>query len=274
MRYTEEELRQLYLGQGLSSCQISKQLGIPLATICWALQRFNIPRRNASEARKEKHYSPATEFKKGCAHPPPKGTRPKSCGWNKGLTKQTDTRILAQAEKVSQKLKGRSYDVRYTFSREFYENLYWGEGLSLQAIADKLGCNMSTIFYYFEKYKIPRRKAFEAVRRKPTAPELMLEDIITRNRLPYRYVGNGAVWFEGCNPDFINVDGAKGIIELFGDYWHTTKIKSWRETESGRQYHFAKFGFQTLIVWENELENEKAVVKKIQRFTQSLKGVL
>jgi G:T-mismatch repair DNA endonuclease (very short patch repair protein) len=276
MRYTEDELRHLYLDERLSSCQISKQLGIPLATICCALQRFNIPRRNPCEARKGKHYSPITEFKKGvCLYPAKKGTRPKSCGWNKGLTKETDPRIQSQAQKVSQKLKGGSHrDARYALDRELYYELYWTEGISLQSIADKLGCCLETVAYYFKKYQIPRRISFEAQRRKPTAPELKLAALMEKHKLPYRYVGNGAVWFEGYNPDFINVNGAKGIIELFGDYWHTSKVKAWRETESGKQYHFAKFGFKTLILWESELRNERAVVNKIKTFTKGLSGVL
>jgi len=214
--------------------------------------------------RSGKHYSP------------PKGIRPECAGWNRGLTKTSDLRVLAQSQKVSQSLKGGTHqDAQYALGEEFYHNLYWAEGLSLQAIADRLGCTIATVYYYFKKYQIPRRKGFEAVKRKPTAPELKLKNMIERHNLPYQYVGNGAVWFEGYNPDFINVNGAKGIIELFGDYWHTTKIKHWRETEGGKHYHFAKFGFKTLILWENELENEKVVVRKIKRFTNSLKtGVL
>ncbi|GAI42301.1 unnamed protein product, partial [marine sediment metagenome] len=108
---------------------------------------------------------------------------------------------------------------------------------------------------------------------KPTAPERKLIKILGEHNLPYRYVGNGAVWFEGYNPDFINTNGVKGIIEVFGDYWHTGAVKNWKQLEGGRINHFAKFGFKTLILWENELENEKAVVKKIKVFTKGLVGV-
>ena len=272
------ELEGLYLKQGKSVHEIAKLKGKHFATIYYWLKKHRIP-TNPNRIKEGKHYSPETEFKLGLIP------------WNKGLTKNDDTRLATCSEqmshrrlgqelspmhktKIGRSLKGGTHkDAQYSFGKEFYEHLYWNQGLSLQAIADRLNCNMSTACYYLKRYQIPRRQAFEAQRRKPTAPELRLKALIERHDLPYRYVGNGAVWFEGYNPDFINIDGAKGIIELFGDYWHTTKIKKWRETEGGRIYHFAKFGFKTLVIWENELGDEEAVVKKIKKFTKRA-GVL
>lgn len=277
-RISKEELTELYVNQKLPLLEIARRYGYANEScIAYIRDKYEIPARPQGEIKKGKHYSHPTEFKKGHRYSPEtefKKGEDHSPRWNKGLTKETDHRILAQSQKVGKKLKGGTHqDAQYAFGKEFYEELYWTEGLSLQAIADKLGCDLSTVYHYFKKYEISRRKAFEAQRRKPTAPELRLKALIERHDLPYRYVGNGAVWFEGYNPDFINVNGSKGIIELFGDYWHTTKIKKWRETEGGKEYHFAKFGFKTLILWENELENEKAVVKKIKVFTKGLVGV-
>jgi len=284
-RISKEELVELYVNQKLSLLEIARQYGYANEScIAYIRYRYGIPSRPLGELKRGKHYSQRTELKPGIipwntgltSNTDPRiltgNHHPK---WNMGLSKETDARVLAQSRKVSQTLKGSTHkDAQYAFGREFYGKLYWGEGLSLQSIADKLGCDMSTVYHYFKKYQIPRRKAFEAQRRKPTAPELRLTALIEKHGLGYRYVGNGAVWFEGYNPDFINIDGAKVIIELFGDYWHTTKIKKWRETESGRTFHFAKFGFKTLILWENELKNEKTVVKKIKAFTEGLKEVL
>lgn len=274
------ELENLYLKQGKSIFEIAKLKGKYFATIYYWLKKHGIA-TDPNKIKRGKHSSPKTEFQPGMT-PWNKGltkdTDTRIVGypaWNEGLTKETDPRLLAQAQKVSKTLKGCSHrDAQYAFGRDFYDHLYWVGGLSLQSIADKLGCDLSAVWYYFNKYGVPRRKGFQAVRRKPTAPELKLLSLLKKHNLPYRYVGNGAVWFEGYNPDFINVDGAKGIIELFGDYWHTTKIKKWGETEGGKAYHFSKFGFKTLIIWENELKNEKAVVKKIKRFTKNLAGVL
>lgn len=279
MRCTKDELQRLYIDDKLTGYEIATKLNIPAPTVFWSLKKYGIPCK-VGGGRKGEHYSPETEFRNGLV-PWNKGktkdtdhrivTGNSHPSWNKGLTRETDTRLMAMADKIK---GGTHHDAKYALGKEFYLELYWGKGLNLQAIADKLGCDATTVFYYFKKYKIPRRIAFEAIRRKPTAPELKLAALMEKHKLPYRYVGNGAVWFEGYNPDFINVNGAKGIIELFGDYWHTSKIKDWRETESGKQYHFARFGFKTLILWENELRDENVVVKKIKTFTLGLKGVV
>lgn len=71
-------------------------------------------------------------------------------------------------------------------------------------------------------------------------------------------------------PDFINITGQKKIIEMFGNYWHGKKItgRTKKEEENQRINHFAKYGYQTLIIWEHELENLNLLIEKIVKFTQ------
>ena len=270
MRYTKEQLRRLYIEKQLSGTQIAEQLAIPASTIYWALQKFNIPRRR-SGPRDGINVSPETQWKPG-QHPSPETQFKRGehlyPNWNKGLTKATDPRLKIHAEKVSQKLKGGSHqDAKYCFSREFYQNLYRKQGLSLSSIARRLDCGVGTIHYYMKKYNISRRNLVEAVRRKPTEPERRLIEIMERHDLPFKYVGNGKVILGGFCPDFINVNGEKQVIEVFGDYWHTGAVKNWNQLEGGRIHHYAKFGFKTLILWENELTNEEKVIKKIKQLT-------
>ncbi|GAG86724.1 unnamed protein product, partial [marine sediment metagenome] len=61
-------------------------------------------------------------------------------------------------------------------------------------------------------------------------------------------------------PDFINIDGKKQIIELFGTYWHNV-FDIAKVTNIYKQY-----GFNTLVIWEDELSNENRVVAKIHQF--------
>lgn len=84
----------------------------------------------------------------------------------------------------------------------------------------------------------------------------------------YKFVGDGKVWIVGKNPDFINVNGQKKIIELFGDYWHSKKItgKKKKEHRIQRQKHFANYGYKTLVVWEHELKTIPALKKKLVQF--------
>lgn len=70
--------------------------------------------------------------------------------------------------------------------------------------------------------------------------------------------------------DFINVNGHKQIIELFGDYWHGVKARCYEETEEGRIKLFNQYGFDTLIIWESELKNLEAVTNRIKRFHQNV----
>ena len=92
---------------------------------------------------------------------------------------------------------------------------------------------------------------------RPTKPEKRLKKLL--NRLfpgEYKYVGNGSLLVGFKNPDFVNVNGRKKIIEMFGDYWHS-KEKTGRtnkQEENQRIKHFAKYGYETLVVWENQLE--------------------
>jgi len=58
---------------------------------------------------------------------------------------------------------------------------------------------------------------------------------------------------QGFNPDFVNCDGAKIVIEVFGNYWHGKHARTWKETELGRIMAFNSFGFRCIILWENEI---------------------
>jgi len=80
----------------------------------------------------------------------------------------------------------------------------------------------------------------------------------------WKYVGDGQVIISGKCPDFINVNGRKKIVELFGNYWHTP------EEAEDRKAIFKRFGYETLIVWEHELKNEIGnVALKLKEFTMT-----
>lgn len=64
----------------------------------------------------------------------------------------------------------------------------------------------------------------------------------------------------GKIPDFVNVNGAKSCIELFGDYWHKG------QDPQDRIDYFKQFGYNTLVVWEHELNDEDLLVQRLTRF--------
>jgi G:T-mismatch repair DNA endonuclease (very short patch repair protein) len=82
----------------------------------------------------------------------------------------------------------------------------------------------------------------------------------------YKFVGDGKLWIENCNPDFITINkDKKKIIELNGCYWHgcqkcypgsTVKSNHKRKTPIYR-----KHGFKFLYIWEHELKNKLKLIK-------------
>jgi hypothetical protein len=101
----------------------------------------------------------------------------------------------------------------------------------------------------------------------PNKPETiignMLDNLFPNN---WKFVGDGSVVIEGYNPDFININGKKQIIEFFGDYWHGEKARTYQETEPGRIELFKKYGYNTLVIWGKELKHPETVMSKIREF--------
>lgn len=86
----------------------------------------------------------------------------------------------------------------------------------------------------------------------------------------YKFVGDGVVMIGGLNPDFINTNGQKKIVELFGEVYHDPRCCRWevpvRCTENGRKAAFAEYGFKTLVVWCRELGDAVALEQKLIEF--------
>lgn len=101
---------------------------------------------------------------------------------------------------------------------------------------------------------------------RPTKPELKFIEIINKYKLPYKYVGDGKFWLEGLNPDFVNCDGKKICVEIFGEYWHSPLLipkLSYARTFTGRMKIYKKYGWKCIILWESELKNEEIIMKKL-----------
>lgn len=115
------------------------------------------------------------------------------------------------------------------------------------------------------------KKMIKRFQLKPNGKELYL-DYILQNNFPdeWKYVGDGQVVIDRLCPDFINCNGKKQIIEVFGDYWHDSKRRNvkYNQTEKGRKETFFKFGYSTLIIWEHEFTDEEKVIEKIKVFTE------
>ena len=108
-------------------------------------------------------------------------------------------------------------------------------------------------------------KARMANKFKPNKPEkIMIKLLDFYFPDEWKYVGDGKIWFARFNPDFINCNGKKSIIELFGDYWHQTSEAI--ENDKKRIDTYKKYGYNTLVIWESELKDTNLVLRKLNKF--------
>lgn len=106
--------------------------------------------------------------------------------------------------------------------------------------------------------------------RKPTEPEQKIISVCRENNFPFNYCGDGSFMVDILNPDFISTDGSKKIIEVFGRAFHDPDVSffkvSWHRQYWGRKAYLSQLGYDCLIIWDDELRNEKAVVERIRDF--------
>lgn len=95
---------------------------------------------------------------------------------------------------------------------------------------------------------------------KPNRAELRLQAILDKY-FPgeWKFVGDGQLIIGGKIPDFVNVNGKKQLIELFGAHWHSLF------DVAERREHFRQYGFQTAIVGEDELKDEERLAKTLKK---------
>ena len=235
----------------------------------------------------EKHFTPEMRVKLSQSH--------------KGKTISAETK-----QKISQALKGRTFseshrkhlsEGRMGTANPFYghahtekRNQMMSKLLTGRVFSEESLKRMSEVRkgrflgpdnHFFGRHHSPETKAQlslirkdlyaenpELLRRcltcqKPNIAEQKLITLIEENNLPFKYVGDGQFILGGKCPDFLNVNGKKQIIELFGAYWHPIFDVA-KRTE-----HFKQYGFQTLIIWEDELKDMSKVSAKIKRFSHA-----
>jgi hypothetical protein len=113
------------------------------------------------------------------------------------------------------------------------------------------------------------RKTLGANKIRPNKTEIFVDSLIQQVcPIDFIYSGNGKIWIDGKNPDWFNVNGKKQVIELFGDYWHGEKItgRTKEQEEELRKSHFREYGYDCLIIWEDELKDIEKLKQKILEF--------
>ncbi len=102
----------------------------------------------------------------------------------------------------------------------------------------------------------------------PNKKEQQLQSLLN-NIIPntYKFVGDLSLMIGRKNPDFISVQDNK-LIEFFGNYWHSKLITGINEQhhETERIDYFKTYGYDTLVIWENELQDLKRLNIRIINF--------
>lgn len=158
-----------------------------------------------------------------------KGIKPICAGWNKGLTKETNTNIAKMASNPERNKKIR--DARIKLQTEHPEFVQW---------------------------------LIKQIAKKPTKPEMVVMAILNQyypNQ--WKYVGNGALITGGKCPDFANINGKKQFIEVFGSYWHRG------ENPQILIDHYKQYGFDTLVIWQDELKDIDKVIARVKDFSSA-----
>jgi hypothetical protein len=154
----------------------------------------------------------------------------------------------AQKKKISNTLKGRKQPKR---SKEHCKNL----SISMQKPETR------TLLANLQAARCTKQA-------RPNKKEKQL-DTFLQTHYPGEFklnVKNGVI-IGGKVPDFVNVNGKKALVELYGKYWHGKAFTGRNKCleENRRIAHFGVWGFKTAIIWENELKDEKLVLKKIRK---------
>ena len=94
-------------------------------------------------------------------------------------------------------------------------------------------------------------RSFRQGARHQTLPEREVEFYLNLH-YPGEWLYNGSgrgveeTVIGGRIPDFINVNGKKAVIEVFGEYWHAP------EELEPKVAHYARYGFSCIVLWEYE----------------------
>jgi len=166
---------------------------------------------------------------------------------------------------------GKSTEKRFKdpeFRKRFFNGVLnaWKD----QKLRDKVGKISS------ERWQNPEfiRKVMKSRCAKPNKQELMVDSLIRifYNDYPYNGDYSQGVSIGGKIPDWINVNGQKKVIELFGRTFHDPNI-SFFEISLKRTYeetikHYKKYGFKCLIIWSDELKERGKLLEKICEFVE------
>ena len=276
-------LYEKYWGEDLGSQRIAKIIGCSKPTVRASLKRLNIPTRKPNEQIKQlqdkewlyKKYSieelncteigeivgcyPSTVYRALRRHNLTTRDRSeaqrgeKSWIYGKHLSKATKQKLSDANKGENNPMYGKRFCGE---NNHFYGKEHTKETKKVMRGKAKKRCESEE-----ERKKLRKRLTANM---RPTKPELIFEEICKKNNLPFRYVGDGQLWIgkgKKLNPDFIEANGKKIVIEIFGSYWHSPLRNFGLKEEATlpfRKAHYKKYDWQSAFIWEEDLRRRDA----------------
>jgi very-short-patch-repair endonuclease len=174
-----------------------------------------------------------------------KGNKP----WNTGLTKENDSRLVEIGVKNSKHLLG-SIQAIESIAKRVKTRIKNGKAVGKD--------------HWMRKRPLPIDFTKKSLRRhEKSSLEIGLENIIIKNNLPYKFVGNGEVIVSNKCPDFVHTD-KKIALEVFCTK-HKEKFRhgGCEEWMKNRQEIFEKEGWKIFFFNERQVK-ENIILERLE----------
>mgnify|MGYP001605447479 CR=1 FL=1 len=154
---------------------------------------------------------------------------------------------------------------------EYRKTLTWPNSMHIEKVKKALlglkrGPMRQETKEKLRKINLGKKLSKETIRkslrhRNMSSLEIKVNDVIVKNDLPYRFVGNGKFFIERKNPDFININGEKKAVEVYSRR-HKEEFRGglerWKEE---RLNIFKKYGWTILFIEDWQTNKEESILK-------------
>lgn len=189
--------------------------------------------------------------------------------WNKGLTKETDSRIrmYIEAKKGYKHSKKTKRKLSEAHKRIEHPQLDRTGSITSEETKRKLRKIGIEKWYNDEEYrKKVITNAVKGLLKRPTSYEKKIAELCIENSLPFIYTGNGTFLINFKNPDFVNFKD-RVVIEVFYSWF---KIRDYGSVENYKEFCRKKYnpkGWKVIFIDENEIDNKELCLNKIITFS-------
>lgn len=190
-------------------------------------------------------------------------------GKNKGIENGMYGKHQTEKAKksISKKLKGRGHshtEETKQLLRE-YALEQFKDGMP-QETKNKIRKKSLDMWSDLNKREFIIKRTVETLWKRPTKLESSFIDFFKKYDFPFTYVGDGKIIIGYKIPDFVETNGKKIIIEVGNKTEKNLHYRSWENYVNNRMKHFKKYGWNCIVLWDEELLNEIELFKKIEGY--------